>query len=124
MIIIKARNKIIAGEYKEYKFKKKFGELFLYFLEKEINMNAMTIRMVEQLEQMEVPSLKSILFRSYFLSMIFGWLGVIAGTSTAKRNRVYKIRITFADGGVGVAEVNDRIYEALLDVIVNAQNAL
>lgn len=122
MIYIKARNKIIAGEFREYKFEKRFGELYLCCLEQQFNINSMTIQSVSELERMETPSLSSMLFRGYLLSKIFGWLGLIAGTSTAKRKNIYKMQITFANGGVGIAEVDDKIYEALLDVIIRAHN--
>ena len=32
------------------------------------------------------------------------------------------MQITFANGGIGIAEVDDKLYEALLDVIIRAQN--
>lgn len=122
MVIIKARNKIIAGEFKEYKFRKSFGVLYLQCLEKSFSVNAMTIQTISEIERMESPSLPSMLFRGYIFSLIFGWLGMIAGTSSANKKVIYKLQITFTNGGIGIAEVDDKIYEALLDVIINAQN--
>lgn len=122
MIFIRARNKIIAGEYKEYKFEKKFGELYLRCLEQQFNINSMTIQTISELERIETPSIYSMLFRGYLLSKIFGWLGLIAGTSTAKKNSIYKMQITFANGRIGIAEVDNKIYEALLDMLIKAQN--
>ena len=122
MVIIKARNKIIAGEFKEYKFRKSFGVLYLQCLEKSFSVNAMTIQTISEIERMESPSLPSMLFRGYIFSLIFGWLGMIAGTSSANKKGIYKLQITFTNGSVGIAEVDDKIYEALLDVIINVQN--
>ena len=122
MIVIKARNKIIAGEFKEYKFRKSFGVLYLHCLEKSFSVNSMTIQTISELERKEAPSLTSMLFRGHIFSLIFGWLGMIAGTSTANKKEIFKLQITFTNGGVGIAEVDDKIYEALLDVIIQAQN--
>jgi len=116
---MRARNKIISGKYKEYKFKKKFGMLYLTCLEKEMCINEMTISSISLMEQHVTPSLMSMLFRGYILSKILGMLGVVSGVASAKQNNIYKLIITFADGSKGIAEVNDDIYERMLDIVVN-----
>lgn len=124
MIFIKARNKIIAGDYREYKFHLKYGKLYIRCLENKISINEMTLRTITELERWEVPSLSSMLVRGWFLSTIFGWLGIIAGTSTAKRKNIYKMQIEFVNGYIGIAEIDDKIYEALLDIMVNARDLI
>lgn len=116
---MRARNKIISGKYKEYKFKKKFGMLYLRCLEKEICINEMTISSISLVEQHVTPSLMSMLFRGYILEKVLGMLGVVSGIASAKQNTIYKLIITFADGSKGIAEVNDDIYERILDIVVN-----
>ncbi|MCM1541010.1 MAG: hypothetical protein NC121_07095 [Blautia sp.] len=112
---------MIAGQYKEFKFSIKYGRLYLQCLERQICLNEMTLQSVSEIDRNETPSLLNMLFRGYILSGIFGWLGMIAGTSTAKRKTIYKVKLTFIDGRQGIAEVDDKIYEALLDIILNAQ---
>ena len=119
---MRARNEIISGKYKEYKFKKKFGMLYLRCLEKEICINEMTISSISLMEQHVTPSLLSMLLRGYILFEILGGLGVVSGVASAKQNNIYKLLITFVDGGKGIAEVNDDIYECILDVIVRSEN--
>ncbi|MDD3417156.1 MAG: hypothetical protein PHY47_24700 [Lachnospiraceae bacterium] len=80
----------------------------------------MTLSRVSELSRTEVPSLSSILLRGYILSSLFGWLGLLAGTSTAKRKTIYEMQITFSDCGVGIAEIDNTIYESLLDILLTS----
>lgn len=111
---MKAKNKIISGYLEEYKFIKKYGRLYLKCLEKEMAVNKMTVSSFQVIDCREFPSGVSIFSRGFILSKLFGLLGLITGVATAKNNVIYTVKITFCNGGVGLAEVNLRIYNLLL----------
>ena len=111
---MRAKNKIISGFLQEYHFVKKYGKLYLKCLESEFAVNQMTVQSVQVIDQREVPSLGSMLMRGFILSKIFGLLGIVAGTATAKTNAIYHIKMTFENGGSGLAEVDQRVYDLLV----------
>lgn len=113
MINIKARNKIIAGKFEEYQFRIKSGRLYLRCLENEIAVDSMMIYSVQELSYSESPKATSMMARGYLGNLILGTLGMIVGISTAKRYGIHRLQIYFADGGVGIAEVDDAIFNKL-----------
>lgn len=112
---MKAKNKIISGYLQEYRFVKKYGKLYLKCLEQEYAVNKMTIKSIQVLDQREVPSLSSILVRGFLLSKIFGLLGLVAGTATAKHNCIYKVKVTFPNDETGLAEINSKYYDLMVN---------
>ena len=111
---MKAKNKIVSGFLQEYQFTKKYGKLYLKCLEKEYAINKMTVESIQVLNCTEIPSLSSILVKGFILSKIFGLLGLIAGTATANKKHIYRIKITFHNSEAGIAEIDDRYYELLI----------
>ncbi len=111
---MRSRNKIISGYMKEFKFIKRYGKLYLKCLEKEYAINKMTVSSFQVIDCKEQPAITSILARGYILSKILGILGLISGVATAKKNCIYRVKISFVDGGVGLAEVNAKIYDMLV----------
>jgi len=111
---MKAKNKIILGCLEEYKFIRKYGKLYLKCLENELAVNKMTVSSFQVIDCKKFPSGLSIFARGFILSKLFGLLGLITGVATAENNVIYTVKITFGNGGVGVAEVNLRIYNLLL----------
>lgn len=65
----------------------------------------------------ESPNGTSMLARGYVGNMFLGTLGMIVGLSTAKRRGIYRIQIDFRDGGTGIAEVDNLIYEKIMHVM-------
>lgn len=110
---MRAKNKITAGQFEQYKFKTKYGKLYLRCLEKEFTINKMTVSSIQVQDQRAYPSAVSILTRGYLFSLLFGWLGVIVGARTAKENIIYYVKITFCNGESGYAEIDERIYRIL-----------
>lgn len=80
-------------------------------------MNSMTISQMQLLEQVQSPSFIDTLIKGTIFYRLFGVVGLMAGTTNAKKNSIYRVSITFTDGEIGVAEVDERIYEKLLDII-------
>lgn len=117
MISIKSRNKIIAGKYQEFRFRIKRGQLFLCCLENEILVNPSTIESVYEVGYIEAPNGTSLLARGYVGNMFLGTLGMIVGVSTAKRRRIYRLQIDFAEGGIGIAEVDNLIYDKRMHIV-------
>ena len=118
MIVIKARNKIVAGKYQEFRFKIKRGRLYLYCLENELSFDSSTVISVNEMGYSEVPNGTSMLARGYVGNMFMGTLGMIVGLSTAKRRGLYRLQIEFASGGIGIAEVDNMIYEKIMHIML------
>ena len=111
---MRAKNKIVSGYLQEYQFTKKYGKLYLKCLEHEYAVNKMTVKSIQVLDCQEMPSLSSILVKGFILSKIFGLLGMVAGTATAKKNCVYRVKLTFPNDEVGLAEIDAKNYELLV----------
>lgn len=114
MIIIRARNKIIEGKYKEFQFKIKHGQLYLCCLEREIAINRMLIYSVQELSYTEQPDTMSLLARGYLGNKFLGTLGMIAGIASAKKKGIHRLQILFSNGEEGIAEVDDNIFNKIL----------
>lgn len=117
---MRAKNKIVSGFLQEYQFTKKYGKLYLKCLEQEYAINKMTVKSVQVLDCQEAPSLSSILVKGFILSKIFGLLGMIAGTATAKKNCIYRVKLTFPNNEVGLAEIDAKNYELLIRELFDA----
>ena len=74
----------------------------------------MTVKSIQVLDCQEMPSLRSILVKGFILSKIFGLLGMVAGTATAKKNCIYRVKLTFPNDEVGLAEIDAKNYELLV----------
>ncbi len=114
MIVIRARNKIIEGKYKEYSFRIKRGQIYIFCLEREIAINRMLIYSIEEINYIEQPKMMSMLARGYLGTVLLGTLGMIAGISTADRRGIHRVLIKFFDGQEAIAEVDDGIFNKLL----------
>lgn len=117
VISIKAKNKVIAGKYKEYQFRNKRGRLCLCCLENEVVINSTTLLSVQEIDYSEYPKGASMLARGYVGNVFFGTLGMIVGLLTAKRREIFRLRIDFAEGGTGIVEVDDLVYEKIMHIL-------
>lgn len=115
---MRSRNKIIAGKYKEYKFKKKYGQLYLVCLEKELCVNSMTVKSIEQMDCRTFSSIGDMFFKGVIGDYLLGLLGLLIGTSMAKKKSIYKMKICFWNDETGIAEIDEKIYEMLLDIVI------
>jgi len=111
---MRAKNKVVAGYLKEYKFTKRYGKLYMKCLEKEIAVNKMTVISFQVLDSQEYPSGVSMLARGLILSKLFGLIGMITGVATSKKNTIFKVKLTFVNGEKCVAEIDDKIYELIV----------
>lgn len=111
---MRAKNKIVSGYLQEYQVTKKYGKLYLKCLEQEYAVNKMTVKSIQVLDCQEMPSLSSILVKGFILSKIFGLLGMVAGTATAKKNCIYRVKMTFSNDEVGLAEIDTKNYELIV----------
>lgn len=111
---MRAKNKIVTGYLQEYQFTKKYGKLYLKCLEQEYAINSMTVKSIQVLDCQEMPSLSSILVKGFILSKIFDLLGMVAGTATAKKNCIYRVKLTFPNDEIGLAEIDTKNYELMV----------
>lgn len=111
---MRAKNKIVKGYFEEFEFVKKYGKLYIKCLEQEFAMNEITVRSIQIIDVKEYPSLCNTILKGFILEKIFGKLGLVAGVLTAGKNYIYKVRITFFNGGIGLAEIDDNIYRLLV----------
>jgi hypothetical protein len=117
VINIRARNKIIAGKYQEFRFKIKLGRLYLCCLENELIFDSSTVHSVLEMSYSEATNGTSMLARGYVGNIFLGTLGMIVGFSTARRRGIYRLQIVFAEGGIGIAEVDNLIYEKIMQIV-------
>ena len=111
---MRAKNKIVSGFLQEFKFTKRYGKIYLKCLEQEFSINKMTVKSLQVLDYQELPALSNTMIRGFLLSKLFGLLGMIAGTATAKRNQIFRIKLTFINDEVGLAEIDGKYYGLLL----------
>lgn len=114
MNIIRARNKIVEGKYKEHYFRIKRGQLFLCCLEKEITIKRSMVCFVKECNYFERPKMMNMLARGYLGKVFWGTLGMIVGISTADRRGIHILLIRFSDDKEAIAEVDDDIYNKLM----------
>lgn len=107
-------NCIVEGKFKNYRFIKHYGKIYLKCLESSFSLNQMLVSSLQVLDCSEKNSLSSILVRGFVLSKLLGTSGLLAGGLTANTKTIYRLKITFRDGNSALAVVDNKIYDALL----------
>lgn len=111
---MRAKNRIVSGYLQEFRFIKQYGKLYLKYLEQEYAINKMTVKSIQVLDYRASPSFSNLLVKGFILFEIFGLLGMIAGITTAKKNCVYRVKVTFPNDEIGLAEIDAKSYELLV----------
>ena len=110
----KARNKVIAGDYKDGTVRVSFGTVKISCFIKVIEVNHRTVKRIEVVDDKQKRSTSSAITRGLVGGAIGGPAGAIIGGMTAKTKGVYHISIYFKDGKRSLVEVDDNIYNSIL----------
>lgn len=110
----RAKNKVIAGDYKGKLVGVSFSEAFISLtLTNFISINNETVKGLTPLDDDSQISVASAAMRGLIGEMLLGPIGLIAA-GTAKRNGIHLLGIEFKDGKRSVVEVDDKRYKEIV----------
>nr|WP_301906459.1 hypothetical protein [uncultured Anaerostipes sp.] len=110
----KAKNKVIAGDFKGAAIGKLLGSVFITpFGHEAIELNNNTVEYVETITERHQKSAVSGVARGAVGAALLGPVGMLAGLS-AKSKGVHIVAIKFVDGTNSLVEVDDKLYESIL----------
>lgn len=110
----KARNKVIAGDYRSRLVGGGLGNPFIVLsFTKIVNLDRSTVENVVFLDDDSQISVASATMRGLIGKLLLGPVGLIAA-ATAKCNDIHIVGIQFKDGKRSVLEVDDKIYKAII----------
>ena len=110
----KAKNKVIAGDYKGYKVSVSVGTVSLSLLIPMVNIDSSTVKSYEVITDEHRKSATSGVARGLAGKMLLGNVGAMAGVYSAKEKGIYQIAIQFKDGKKSLIEVDDKIYKLII----------
>ncbi len=106
---MRAKNKVIAGDYEGKQVLSGFGNLFISLSFKEtVDLNKTTIKEYEILDEETRKSATSAVGRAFVGGVILGPVGWLAALS-AKKKGIHTIAVEFKDGKRSLIEVDEKI---------------
>lgn len=110
----KAKNKVIAGDYKGASVGKVLGNIFITpFGQEAIEVNRNTVEYLETITEKHQKSAVSGIARGAVGAALLGPVGMLAGLS-AKNKGVHIVAVKFIDGRNSLVEVDDKHYELMI----------
>ena len=114
IMMARARNKVIAGDYKGKLVGGSFGEAFISLtMTKLLYLNKETVGSLTPLDDDSQISVASAAMRGLVGELVLGPIGLVAA-ATAKRNGIHIVGIEFKDGKRSVVEVDDKRYRSMV----------
>ena len=114
IMMARARNKVIAGDYKGKLVGGSFGEAFISLsMTKFLYLNKETVGSLTPLDDDSQISVASAAMRGLVGELVLGPIGLVAA-ATAKRNGIHIVGIEFKDGKRSVVEVDDKRYRSMV----------
>ena len=113
----KAKNKVIAGDYKGGDVSAMFGSarIFKRYPEKgDIEINKTNVINYEVITDEHRKSAKSGVARGLVGGALLGPVGMLAGGISGKSKGIYEIAIEFRDGKRSLIEVDDKCYKTII----------
>lgn len=111
----KAKNRVIAGDYLNKLLMVTYGKPFLSVgFVKTMPLDKSTVAAYEVLNQESKKSATSGVARGILGGTLFGTVGMVAGAVSAKNKGIYHISINFTDGKRSLAEVDEKVYKAIM----------
>ncbi|MEK5479880.1 hypothetical protein NYE70_23565 [Paenibacillus sp. FSL R5-0407] len=115
-----AISSIIAGDYKGNPFKLNFTgqkvEMIAGLFKKNVLVNKDTVESYELIDEEYQTSAASAVGRGLVGGALLGPVGLLAGLS-AKKKGMHRIVINWKDGKRSLAEVDDKVYKALMVIL-------
>lgn len=111
----KAKNKVIAGDYNGKLIISVYSnaKIVIGLFKKDIELNKDTIESYELITDEHRKSAVSGVARGLVGGALLGPVGLLAGLS-AKNKGIYQVAIQFKDGKRSLIEVDDKIYNAII----------
>ena len=114
---MKAKNQVIAGEFKGKFISTMDDEVFIiinpFDISKTIYLNSNTVKSYEVVDEEKSKKVTSAVGRATLGFAVAGAPGLLAGV-TAKNKSVYTVKIEFVDGKKSLIEIDEKKYRLLL----------
>jgi hypothetical protein len=112
---MKAKNKVIAGDYARRPIKSIFGTVQISTLDfKPRIIDKNSVENYELVTDEHRKSAKSGVARGLIGGTLLGPVGMLAGGLSAKNKGIYTVAIQFKDGKRSLIEVDDKIYKSII----------
>ena len=110
-----ARNMVIAGDYQGKAVMLNFGYATIVTgFGKWINLSKMAVESYELITDEHHKSAASGIARGMVGGALFGTVGMIAGSMSAKEKGIYQVAIQFKNGKRSLLEVDDNLYKMIV----------
>lgn len=110
-----AKNRVIAGDYNGMPITGGFGQVRLSVSTfKSIVLNSSTVETYEIITDEHRKSAASGVARGIVGGVLLGSVGMLAGALSAKEKATYHVAIQFKDGKKSLIEVDDKIYNGIV----------
>ena len=110
----RARNKVVAGDYKGKLVGGSCGEAFISLtMTKFLYLNKETVSSLTPLDDDNQISMASAAMRGLVGELILGPIGLVAA-ATAKRNGIHIVGVELKDGKRSIVEVDDKRYKNMV----------
>ena len=110
----KAKNAVIAGDYKGAKVKTALGSVSIGAFPKPVVLSKKTVISYELVTDEHRKSAASGIAKGLAGSLLFGFVGGIAGASSAKTKGIYQVALEFENGKRSLVEVDEKTYKAIV----------
>ena len=111
----KAKNKVIAGDYKGKDIQVSRGKVKLSVgFARSILVDSSTVESYELLTDEHRKSAVSGAVRGLIGNALIGGAGLLAGGISGKSKGIYQVALQFRDGTRSLVEVDDQIYKAII----------
>ncbi len=112
---MKAKNRVIAGDYKGKVVDSAVGQPYIItgFL-KSIQLTNENVENYELITDEHRKSAASGIARGLVGGALLGPVGMLAGGLSAKNKGIYQVAIQFKDGKKSLIEINDKIYKDII----------
>ena len=111
--IMKAKNKVIAGDYNGCKIVMSLGVVMIQKGFKHIALNKQNVNEYEVMDSETRKNAVSAVGRAFVGGVLIGPIGWLAAIS-AKRKGIHTIALEFEDGKKSLIEVDEKIYKSLV----------
>ena len=115
ILVAKAKNAVIAGDYLGKQIIATFGQVQLVTgFGKGENLDKFSVDSYELVTDEHRKSAASGVARGLVGGALLGPVGMLAGSLSAKNRSIYQVAIQFKDGKKSLIEIDEKVYKALI----------
>lgn len=115
---MKAKNKVIAGDYVRYTVSSEFKSISINYGLKSIRLDGNSVACYTLVTEDIRKSAMSGIIRGYIGSAFLGKAGLLAGLS-AKNVGIYLVAVQFKDGKNSLLELDEKLYKKLVIALIS-----